>query len=38
MEYVQNNAELHLIPHGYKGSPETFQPFDKYGAIIAKNI
>lgn len=37
MGYDQNNAGLHLIPRGYKGSPETFQPFDKYGAIIAEN-
>ena len=37
MGYDQNNAGLHLIPRGNKGSSETFQPFDKYGAIIAEN-
>ena len=37
MGYNQHNAGIHLIPHGHKGSVDSFQPYDKYGAIIAEN-
>ena len=36
MGYDQNNAGLHLVPRGYKGSRDSFQPYDKYAAIIAE--
>ena len=37
MGYNQNNAGIHLVPRGYKGSFDSFQPYDRYGAIIAEN-
>ena len=37
MGYNQNNVGIHLVPRGYKGSFDSFQPYDRYGAIIAEN-
>lgn len=36
MGYNQNHAGIHWVPRGYNGGFDSFQPYDKYGAMIAE--